>query len=104
MPIFPMTLQKTYRDMGFFNVTVEYDGYVRRTEGPVELLLVDGRTEERLQARVNRTAQSNGTARIMGGTRLRDWFQHHYRVGDQVDVDIRSPEHIRIVAQGDGSA
>jgi hypothetical protein len=98
MPVYPLTLPATYRDQGFFNVTVEFDGYVRPDKGPVELLLVARGTEQRVEARVNRSAQNNGTARVMGGPDLRRWFQEHYRVGERVDVDIRSPECIRIIA------
>lgn len=98
MPVYPLTLPATYRDQGFFNVTVEFDRYVRQDEGPIELVLVVRGVEQRVEARVNRTAQTNGTARIMGGAELRRWFQEHYRVGDLVDVDIRSPDCIRIVA------
>jgi hypothetical protein len=94
-----MILPATYREQGFFNITVEFDSYVRRDEGPILLLLVAGDTEQRVEARVNRTAQNNGTARIMGGVELRRWFQDHYKVGDRVDVDIQSLECIRIVAR-----
>lgn len=106
MPIFPLTLHKTYWEQGFFNITVEYDKYVRQEPGPIELLLNPGRAEVRLEGHVNRTAQNNGTARVSGGAALRNWFQQHYAIGDLVDVDIRSPECIRIplpALLGDGA-
>ncbi len=39
MPVFLLTLHKTYLEQGFFNVTVDYDRYVRQTEGPVDVVL-----------------------------------------------------------------
>jgi hypothetical protein len=67
MPIFPLTLHKTYLEQGFFNVTVDFDKYVRPTDGPVDLLLCHDGREHRIGATVNRTANLNGTARIRGG-------------------------------------
>ncbi|MFN2546088.1 MAG: hypothetical protein ABR567_01515 [Myxococcales bacterium] len=96
MPTFPLTLHKTYLEQGFFNVTVDFDKYVRQSEGPVALvLLFDGR-EQRVDAKVNRSANQNGTARIMGGTRLRDWFLDHFDVGAKIAVDLSSQREIRL--------
>ena len=92
MPVFPLTLHKTYLEQGFFNVTVDYDRYVRQTEGPVELVLLSEGKEQRVDAKVNRSANMNGTARIMGGTKLRDWFLNHFDVGTKLDVDFSSAE------------
>jgi hypothetical protein len=39
MPLFRLTLEKTYYRQGFFNVTVDFDRFIRPTEGPVELIL-----------------------------------------------------------------
>ena len=96
MPIFPLTLHKTYLEQGFFNVTVDYDKYVQQSEGPVALVLVARGREHRLQANVNRSANRNGTARIMGGTGLREWFLSNADVGAKLDVDLSSQQHIRI--------
>lgn len=41
MPIFMLTLHPTDYGQGFFNVTVDFDGYVRAEEGPVTLVLGD---------------------------------------------------------------
>lgn len=39
MPIFTLKLQPTYYKMGIFNVTVDFDRYVRSSEGLVQLRL-----------------------------------------------------------------
>ena len=61
-PTFPLKLEKTYYAQGFFNVKVDYDRYVGR-EGDVELVL----GASTITARIDRTANQNGTARVMGG-------------------------------------
>ena len=93
MPVFKLTLQKTYYDKGFFNVSVDFEQSVRTSDGPVDLVLDDDRT---VNARVSRTANLNGTPRIYGGSALRDWFQKNFRVMDQVAVDLGSKESIRL--------
>src|ERR1700730_13122234 len=96
MPIFPLTLHKTYLEQGFFNVTVDFDNYVRQTEGTVDLLLLSGGKDQSVAAKVNRSANRNGTARMMGGTKLRDWFLSQFDVGARLDVDLGSAGQIRI--------
>ncbi|MCX5886070.1 MAG: hypothetical protein NT096_09215 [Proteobacteria bacterium] len=73
MPIFKLKLQQTYFKQGFFNVVVDYDRYVRKTDGPICLRL--GRTGTEIEAKINRNVNNNGTARILGGVALRTWFQ-----------------------------
>lgn len=96
MPIFPLTLHKTYLEQGFFNVTVDYDKYVKQSEGLVELVLLFDGKEQRVEATINRSANQNGTARIMGGTRLRDWFLDYFDVGAKIAVDLSSQNEIRV--------
>jgi curved DNA-binding protein CbpA len=91
--IFRLTLQPTYYRTGFFNVTVEYDRFVRRSEGSVQLILGNN---EQIQGKINRTANLNGTARVYGGGELRRWFQDHHDPLDTVNIDLSSFEQIRI--------
>ena len=93
MARFRLTLHKTYYDKGFFNVTVEFDRFVRSSEGPIKLLL--GKSGE-IVGHINRRANLNGTARIMGGSALRDWFQRNYRPLDIVDVDLSAVDKVRL--------
>jgi len=85
-------LQKTYFNKGFFNVVVDYDRYVRKTVGPVRLRL--GRLGIEIDGEINRTANTNGTARILGGTALRNWFQNNFEPMDTVEVDLSSQKII----------
>jgi hypothetical protein len=92
MPIFILRLQATYHQKGFFNVTVDFDRYVRIQEGPVRLRL--GRNGEEIEGRIDRHANLNGTARIFGGFKLRDWFQSNFTPMDSVTVFLDSDDFI----------
>lgn len=90
---FPLILHKTYYQQGFFNVTRDYDRYVRSTEGAVDIVLGN---QKRITAKINRSANPNGTARIMGGVELRDWFQENFQINDEVNVIFVSGDEITI--------
>lgn len=91
--VFPLVVHQTYWNQGFFNVRVEFDDLVE-SGGTVWLLLEAER--HRIEATINRSANQNGTARIMGGPGLRDWFQRHCRVGQTVFVDLSSRRQVAI--------
>ena len=93
---FPLVLQRTYLEKGFFNVTVDFDVYVRPDAGPISMVLCAEGKELRGEAKVNRTANGNSTARIMGGVTLRDWLMRHFDLGARLDVHLLSPHEIRI--------
>ena len=99
--IFPLTVHQTYHDQGFFNVKVEFDRAVRRAEGPIPILV--GKGKQRIEGKINRSANNNKTARIMGGAALRDWFVANCRVGDTVFVDLNSTNEIRITRDPPGT-
>ena len=86
--VFHLRLEKTYYERGFFNVTRDFDHLVRSDDGPISLQLGDGWS---MEGNVNRRAQRNGTARVMGGACLRDWFQQNYTKGDRVPVTFVTP-------------
>ena len=88
--VFPLKLWPTYYNSGFFNVLREYDHLVAG-EGPLTLV---PRGDRPIEGKINRTANLNGTARIMGGTALRDWFQGTYSEGDVVSVQFETPRRL----------
>ena len=57
-------------------------------EGSVTLVLRD---DQPIEGKINRTANLNGTARIIGGVVLRDWFRRTYSEGDRVEVRFETP-------------
>lgn len=87
-----LTLHKTYYDQGFWNIPVDFDRFVRRDEGPITLVLGKGKQE--IKAHVNRSANQNGTARIMGRGALRDWFHKNYKQGDKIPMSFATPNRI----------
>ena len=91
-PVFVLRLEATYYKTGFFNVTVEYDAYVGPA-GPVQLVLGDALA---VTGRIDRKANQNGTARILGGAALRDWFQEGYAQGDAVAVRFSSLQVLKL--------
>jgi len=85
-------LQKTYFRQGFFNVTADFDRYVRNSDGPVRLQL--GRNGPEIEATVKRGANQNATARIYGRVALRNWFQKNFKPLQTVNVDLSSQDVI----------
>ncbi len=90
--VFPLKLQQTYYQKGFFNVVVGYDHYVRKSEGPIRLRL--GRQGNEIEGSINRRANTNGTARIFGGPALTEWFQANFQPLETVAVDLSSEDVI----------
>ena len=91
-PVFQLTLYRTYYTQGFFNIPQDFDRYVRSDEGAVTLEL--GSRRQEIEAEANRSANKNGTARIMGRTLLRRWFQAEYRERDIVPVRFDAPDRL----------
>lgn len=85
--VFYLKLHKTYYNQGFFNIPRAFDHLVGG-EGSVTLVLC---SNSGVQGRINRTANLNRTARIMGGVHLRIWFQENYSEGDTVPVRFDTP-------------
>ena len=88
----PLTLQKTYHRMGFFNVPVSHERFFGQ-DGEVIHIDFGGQHTE---GSINRRCNLNHTPRIMGYVPLRDWLQKHYASGDTLTVTIRNPNHIVI--------
>jgi hypothetical protein len=91
---FSFVLHQTYFRTGFFNVGVSAAGLIGADGETIELYL--GTRGKPILGKINRTANINGTPRIMGGTGLRDWFQAEANPMDQITVDVLSPVAIRL--------
>ena len=91
---FPLTLQSTYFRTGFFNVGVGHASEIGADGDTIEIFL--GSASEPVLGTINRRANNNGTPRIMGGTRVRDWFHSNCKEMDQLTVDVFSPVSIHI--------
>ncbi len=91
--VFLLRLEKAYYNQGFFNIKRDFDHLVRSDDGPITLQLGGGLS---IEGYVDRKVQRNGTARIRGRARLRDWFQQHYTMGDTVPVTFVRPSQLVI--------
>lgn len=94
LPEYLLTLHPTYYGKGVFNLGVEVSDAVTQEEGPLTLLLGD--TRQRLEARVTRRANLNGTPRVHGNAALRDWFQAHFAPMGLVKVTVLDPSTLRL--------
>ncbi|MDR0234467.1 MAG: hypothetical protein LBI31_06695 [Zoogloeaceae bacterium] len=86
---YELTLHPTYYNRGFFNLGVDVESFVRKDSGPAVLFLADSKTW--LDVKVSREANRNGTPRVYGGSKLRDWFQSACKHGECLSVRILSP-------------
>ena len=90
--MFSLVLHPTYFSSGFFNVRVPHE-HLFGGDGERIEFHIPGRPQP-LHGMINRTANLNGTPRIMGGTELRDWFQDACREGETLSVRVLSRNSI----------
>ena len=90
-----INLKATYYRQGFFNVRAEYDSFFGVHGDAIEIYLPE--LPSPITGRINRTAQQNGTARVMGHRALRDYLQANFNPGDPLTVLIESPRKIRLL-------
>jgi len=93
---FDQVLEKTYYKSGFFNVKSEFSDLFGGDGDTIEIYVYS--SNEPILGYINRTANKNGSPRIMGGVELRDWFQKNLNEMDLVKVQVISPVSIHIRA------
>lgn len=99
---FTFVLHPTYYRTGFFNVGVADEAHLGSDGETIEIYI--GSKPEPVLGKINRTANTNQTPRIMGGTALRDWFEARAAVKALICVDVFSSTAIRLTpANPDGS-
>lgn len=94
---FTFTLHPTYYNQGFFNVGVAFTEYLGADGETIELFL--GSESQPSLGTINRRANNNCTPRIMGGTRLREWFQANAAPMGIIAVDVLSPTSIHLTCK-----
>jgi hypothetical protein len=53
---------------------------------------------EQVDSSINRSANMNGSVRIVGNNRrIADWFQQHFKLGDVVEAAVQDPQHILLM-------
>jgi hypothetical protein len=92
---FEIALGQAYYNQGFFNVKQFYSNQFSADKAIIEIQL-GGNQNNIVQGYINRTANSNGTPRIMGGKMLSEWIKSNFKQDDNLIVDILSPVSIRL--------
>jgi hypothetical protein len=93
-PSFTLTVQKTYYNMGFFNVGVKYEKYFGNNGEKINIYC--GVKKQLIIGSINRTANVNNTPRIMGTAALKEWFQENSKINGTIHIEIISPNSILI--------
>ena len=91
------TLGKSYYERGFFNLKTSYSNLVGddKTELKVFLVGKDGK-EETIVGKINRTANSGKTARIVGNKALKIWFEENCEIKSKLKITFISKKKIKL--------
>lgn len=89
---FNFKLAPTYFNIGFFNVIIDNTNHFGKDRDVISIYL--GEKQDLLHGYINRSANQNKTPRIMGGVRLKQWFQNNCTKNSLVSVEIFSPTSI----------
>lgn len=88
-------LGQTYYNQGFFNIGTEYKDKIGVDRENIQIQLGED-PQNTVIGYINRTANENGTARIMIGTKYTTWVQKNYNQGDNLKINIISPTYIKL--------
>jgi len=91
-PSFILTVEKTYYNSGFFNISVNYEKYFGSNDEDIEILC--GNNPKPIIGKINRTDNPNKTPRIKGGKELKYWFKENSEVMGKIKVEIISKNKI----------
>ena len=92
---FEVKLGEAYYYQGFFNVKRKYSEKFGADKAIIEIQLGND-ADNIIKGYINRTANGNGTPRIMGGKTLTDWIQKSYKEGDTFTVEILTSVSIKL--------
>ena len=84
-----------YYNQGFFNISKLNSEKFGSDTSVIEIQLGDN-PKNIIKAYINRTANLNGTPRIMGGKLMTSWIQKNYKQNDILKVEILSPTSIKL--------
>jgi hypothetical protein len=93
-PKFTLTLHRTYFNQGFFNVSIDCQHYFGSDLEKINIYC--GSEQLQIIGYINRTANTNGTPRIMGGAQLKQWIQKSATEMGSLNVEIVAQNSIRL--------
>lgn len=91
---FYVTLQPTYFNMGFFNVTTKASDLFPAAGGSIKIVCGSGKLV--VDGRFDRSTNSNGTPRVFGYTSLKNWFQQNLAPMEEFVVEMIGPSTISV--------
>lgn len=94
----PLVLQETYWNRGFFNVPVQHAPLFGGDLEKITILVPHRQLP--IIGYISRSANANGTPRVMGGRELQKWFRRECRLMGKVNVEILSPTSIVLTPMG----
>ncbi len=83
-----------YMDKGFFNVPQRYSQLFGNDQEKIRILC--GRDRETIHGHIDRSTNTNAAPRIVGGRKLRRWFEENAGINNPVDIDILAPNAVWI--------
>jgi hypothetical protein len=92
--IITVELYKTYYERGFFNISVDYERFFGENNEAINIKIL--KTGSTITGIINRTANKNGTPRIIGGVELKRYFRSCHAQGDIIHIKIVSKNSIEI--------
>lgn len=81
-----------YLDKGYFNVPLRYSRLFGADQEKIRILC--GRERETIHGHIDRASNTNATPRIIGGRKLRRWFEDNAGLNNPVDIDILAPNAV----------
>lgn len=90
-------LGKSYYERGFFNLKTSYSNLVGEDKTDIKIILIGKNKEEKIiPAKINRTANSSKTARIVGNKALKIWFKDNIDINNQLKITFISKKKIKL--------
>lgn len=86
-----------YLKQGFFNIRQPYQHLIAGDNEEINIQL--GSNGETIKGKINRTANRNGTPRIMAGMTYTTWVNKSYELNDQMRVEIISPNSLVLLTK-----
>lgn len=96
MDVIKIVLGKAYYTQGFFNIRKKDEHKFKEHLSKINIYL-QGPDKEAIPGQINRTANTNGTPRIMGGNKMTKWIQANHKKGDILTVELINSSSIRLL-------
>jgi len=88
---------EAYYSQGFFNIRKKHSELFSKNHlDPIKIQLGGDSNKKNIIGKINRTANSNGTPRIMAGTEYKNWIQENFKMGDIFKVEIIEKDFIKL--------